>query len=74
MKFYKTWLRAASIRAIRTMAQAAIAVIGSKTIFMDEINWTVVVSAVLASGILSILTSLAGLPECQGESCDKEIK
>ena len=72
MKFYKAWIRAALIRALRTMAQSAIAVIGSKTVLMGEVNWAVVVSAVVVSGILSILTSLTGLPECQNESCKLE--
>jgi len=72
MKNYKAWVRAALLRAVRTMAQAGIAVLGSKTILMDEINWAVVVSAILASGVLSVLTSLAGLPECKNGICDTE--
>lgn len=62
MEYSKLWLRAAGIRAIKTMAQTAIATIGSSVLFGD-INWAVVGSAALTAGILSLLTSLAGLPE-----------
>lgn len=60
-----TWLRAALIRAVKTMAQAAIAMIGTATV-MSEIDWKMVVSATIVAGILSLLTSLAGLPEVEG--------
>lgn len=56
------WLRAALIRAVRTVAQTAIATIGTSAVLSD-VNWEVVVSASLLSGILSILTAFAGLPE-----------
>lgn len=63
MKYdFKTWLKAASIRALKTVAQTAIATIGSSAI-ISEVNWLVVGSASLLAGILSILTSIAGLPE-----------
>lgn len=58
----KKWLKAAGIRAIKTMAQSAISIIGVCTV-MSEVNWIMVLSATLLSGILSILTSIAGLPE-----------
>lgn len=57
-----TWAKAAAIRAIKTVAQTAIGVIGSTALF-TEVNWAVVGSAALLAGILSILTSIAGLPE-----------
>ena len=57
-----TWWRAAGVRAIRTVAQSAIAAIGSAAV-MGEVNWAMVASASLLAGILSLLTSLAGLPE-----------
>ena len=66
MKINKAWLKAASIRAIKTVAQTAIATIGTSAI-MSEVNWLVVGSASLLAGILSILTSIAGLPETKGE-------
>ena len=56
------WLRAALIRAVRTVAQTAIATIGTSAVLSD-VNWKVVVSASVLSGILSILTAFAGLPE-----------
>lgn len=57
-----TWIKAASIRAIKTIAQTAIATIGTSAI-MSQVDWKIVLSASLLAGILSILTSLAGLPE-----------
>lgn len=56
------WLKAAGIRAVRTIAQTAIATIGTSAA-MDSVNWPMVLSASILAGILSILTSLAGLPE-----------
>lgn len=64
MNNFKNWLRAAGIRAIRTTSQAAIATIGTSAI-LSEVNWAVVGSAALLAGILSLLTSAAGLPEVQ---------
>ena len=56
------WFKAASIRAIKTVAQTAIATIGT-SVTMGEVNWIMVGSASLLSGIISILTSIAGIPE-----------
>lgn len=56
------WIRAAGIRAIKTICQTAIATIGTAAV-MDQVNWAAVISASLLAGILSMLTSLAGLPE-----------
>lgn len=61
---FKNWLKAAGIRAIKTIAQTAIATIGTSAI-LAEVNWAVVGSAALLAGILSLLTSVAGLPEVQ---------
>lgn len=66
MKNWKKWLKAAGIRAIKTVAQSAIATIGS-TALVSEVDWVLVGSASLLSGILSLLTSVAGLPELKGE-------
>ena len=60
--FTLEWLKAAGIRALKTVAQTAIATIGT-TALMDEVNWIMVGSASLLAGILSMLTSIAGLPE-----------
>lgn len=66
MKNFKKWAAAAGIRAIRTVAQTAIATIGTSAI-ISEVNWLIVGSASLLAGILSILTSIAGLPEVKDE-------
>lgn len=59
---WKTWFKAAGIRAIKTVAQTAVATIGT-SLALDEVNWVMVGSAALLAGILSLLTSVAGLPE-----------
>ena len=65
MKYdWKAWIKAAGIRALKTIAQTAIATIGT-TAVMEEVNWLMVGSASLLAGILSLLTSLAGLPELE---------
>lgn len=61
----KEWFKAAGVRAIKTVAQTAIATIGSSAYFGD-VNWLMVGSASLLAGILSLLTSIAGLPEVEG--------
>ena len=59
---WKQWFKYAGIRAVKTVAQTAIAMIGT-TAVMEEVNWIMVASASVLAGILSLLTSLAGLPE-----------
>lgn len=56
------WFKAAGIRAIKTVAQTAVAIIGTSAT-MGEVNWTMVGSASLLAGVVSILTSVAGIPE-----------
>lgn len=60
----KVWFKAAGIRAIKTMAQTAVATIGVAAV-MQDVNWLAVVSASLLAGVLSVLTSIAGLPEVE---------
>lgn len=60
----KKWLKAAGVRAIKTIAQTAIATIGTSAV-MGDVNWLMVASASILAGILSVLTSIAGLPEVQ---------
>ena len=62
MKNWKNWLKAAAVRAIKTVAQTAVSLIGVGAV-MSDIDWLMVGSASLLAGILSILTSVAGLPE-----------
>ncbi len=65
-KDFKKWLKAAAVRAIKTVAQTAVATIGTAS-FLGDINWLMVLSASVLSGILSMLTSIAGLPEINNE-------
>lgn len=62
MKNHKIWIKAAGVRAVKTMAQTFIAMVGTSVV-MAEANWPVVASATVLAGILSVMTSLAGLPE-----------
>ena len=59
---WKKWLKAAGVRAIKTVAQTAVATIGTSAV-MGDVNWAMVGSASVLAGILSLLTSVAGLPE-----------
>lgn len=61
---WKTWIKAAAVRAVKTVAQTAVATIGT-TAVMSEVDWLVVGSSALLAGVLSLLTSLTGLPECK---------
>lgn len=60
----KAWWKAAGIRAIKTVAQTAVATIGTSAV-ISEVNWIMVASASVLAGILSLLTSVAGLPELE---------
>lgn len=60
---WKRWLKAALIRAVKTMAQTAVALIGTNAIGVTEVDWFAVASASVLAGIVSVLTSVAGLPE-----------
>ena len=63
------WLKKAGIRAMRTIAQAAAAVLGTSAV-LSEVDWKMVISAAAAAGILSLLTSITGIPEIgQGKNC-----
>ena len=61
---FKEWLKCALVRAIKTIAQSAIATIGASAV-ISEVDWLMVGSASLLAGILSILTSIAGIPEVE---------
>lgn len=64
MRNWKLWFKAAAVRAVKTIAQTAVATIGSAAVF-SSVDWRMVVSASLMAGVLSLLTSVAGLPEEQ---------
>lgn len=64
IKMTKKWFKCAGIRAVKTVAQTAIAMIGTAAL-MSQVDWKMVVSASVLAGVLSLLTSLAGLPECE---------
>ncbi len=64
MKNWKNWLKAAGVRALKTVAQTAAATIGTAAV-LGAVDWLAVVSASILAGVLSLLTSVAGLPEVQ---------
>ena len=64
------WAKAAGVRALKTVAQTAVATIGTSAV-LGEVNWAMVGSAAVLAGILSMLTSVAGLPEVYGNNSPK---
>lgn len=66
MKNWKNWIKAAGVRAVKTVAQTAVATIGTAAV-MGDVNWVMVASASVLAGVLSMLTSVAGLPEVEGD-------
>ena len=67
--YWKNWIKAAGIRAIKTVAQTAIATIGTSAVIVD-VNWVMVASASALAGILSLLTSISGIPEVTKDGDD----
>lgn len=63
---FKCWIKAAAVRAVKTIAQTAVATIGT-TAVMADVDWIMVASASLLAGVLSVLTSVAGLPEVKAD-------
>lgn len=68
-QYWIKWIKAAGVRAVKTVAQTAVATIGSTAVFGD-VDWLMVGSASLLAGVLSLLTSVAGLPELKTEETD----
>lgn len=67
MKNWKTWAKAAGVRAVKTVAQTAVATIGTAAV-LGAVDWRMVVSASVLAGVLSVLTSVAGLPEVKADA------
>ena len=65
-EYWIEWIKRAGIRSIKTVAQTAVATIGTAAV-MGDVNWMMVLSASALAGVLSLLTSVAGLPEVEGE-------
>ena len=63
MKNFKQWVKATGIRTIKTMAETAVALIGTNTMGITEVDWLGVVSAALLAGVVTVLTCIKGLPE-----------
>lgn len=70
---WKQWLKAAGVRAVKTVAQTAVATIGASAV-ISEVDWILLVSASLLAGVVSLLTSIAGLPEVPVETEEEEEK
>lgn len=64
---FKKWLKCTAVRAVKTMAQTAVALIGTNAIGITEVNWVAVASAAALAGVVSVLTCIAGLPELKEE-------
>ena len=73
MNKVKKWIKAAGIRAIRTTAQTALAMIPAG-VTIEDVGWNIVISTSILSGVLSLLTSIAGLPELENERSDYSWK
>lgn len=71
MRDWKKWAKAAGIRAIKTVAQTAVATIGTSAA-LGEVNWVLVGSSAALAGVVSLLTSVAGLPECEDNKIEGE--
>lgn len=66
MEKFKKWIKAAGVRAVKTVAQTAVATIGTSAV-LGDVNWVMVASASALAGVLSLLTSVAGIPEIKEE-------
>ena len=64
--YWKNWIKAAGVRAVKTVAQTAVATIGTSAV-LGDVNWVMVASASALAGILSLLTSIAGIPDVKGD-------
>lgn len=67
MTKFKTWIKAAGVRTIKTMAETALAIIGTNAIGVTDVDWVGVLSACALSGVITVLTCIKGLPELKDE-------
>lgn len=74
MKNFKNWFKSAAIRAIKTFAQTFVATIGTGAVCLGQVNWVMVLSSAALAAILSLGTSIAGLPEVKNEETKDEAK
>lgn len=68
-EYWKNWAKAAGVRAVKTVAQTFVATIGTAAVLQD-VNWVMVLSASVLSGVISLATSVAGLPEVSAETTE----
>lgn len=68
----KEWIKAAAIRAVKTSAQTAVSLLGTGAVGILDVDWAAVISASALAGIISILTSLTGLPECSAAALEEK--
>lgn len=67
MKNWKAWIKAAGVRTVKTMAETALAIIGTNTMGITEVDWLGVLSACALSGVITVLTCIKGLPELESK-------
>lgn len=65
-KKFNSWIKAAGVRTLKTMSETALAIIGTNTMGITEVNWVGVLSACALSGVITVLTCIKGLPELKG--------
>ena len=70
-EYWFKWIKAAGVRAIKTVAQTAVALIGTNAIGITEVNWIGVASGAALAGVVSLLTSLAGIPEVEAPEIEE---
>lgn len=71
IKNFKEWIKSAGVRAIKTFAQTFLATVGTGTVVLGDVNWAMVISSATLAAILSLVTSVAGLPEVKDKEGDK---
>lgn len=73
IKNFKSWIKSAAVRAIKTFAQTFLATVGTGAAVLGDVNWVMVLSSAALAAILSVVTSVAGLPEVKDEQMPEDI-